>query len=83
MYVRKFRDLKERRKKCFVLIDLKVCTLTHQDIGQMDIYVRYLNSQNRSGKMYKIEGDKENNGISLTNKIDKKEEIAPPETCIF
>ncbi len=31
MYVRKFQDLKERRKKCFVLIDLKVCTLTHQE----------------------------------------------------
>ena len=27
--------------KCFVFIDLKVGKLTHQDIGQMDIYVRY------------------------------------------
>jgi len=27
--------------KCFVLIDLKVGKLTHQDIGQMDMYVRY------------------------------------------
>ena len=27
--------------KCFVLIDLKVGKLTHQDIGQMDFYVRY------------------------------------------
>ncbi|MCK7555794.1 PDDEXK nuclease domain-containing protein [Chitinophaga sedimenti] len=26
--------------KCFVLIDLKVTELTHQDIGQMDMYVR-------------------------------------------
>ncbi|KAF5416229.1 MAG: hypothetical protein C5S38_03040 [Candidatus Methanophagaceae archaeon] len=26
--------------KCFVFIDLKVGKLTHQDIGQMDIYVR-------------------------------------------
>lgn len=26
--------------KCFVLIDLKVDELTHQDIGQMDMYVR-------------------------------------------
>jgi predicted nuclease of restriction endonuclease-like (RecB) superfamily len=26
--------------KCFVLIDLKVGELTHQDIGQMDMYVR-------------------------------------------
>lgn len=27
--------------KCFVLFDLKVGKLTHQDIGQMDFYVRY------------------------------------------
>jgi hypothetical protein len=26
--------------KCFVLIDLKTGKLTHQDIGQMDMYVR-------------------------------------------
>ncbi len=26
--------------KCFVLIDLKIGDLTHQDIGQMDMYVR-------------------------------------------
>ncbi|MGB4673717.1 MAG: PDDEXK nuclease domain-containing protein [Azovibrio sp.] len=28
--------------KCFVLIDLKTTELTHQDIGQMDMYVRML-----------------------------------------
>ncbi len=27
--------------KCFVLIDLKVGSLSYQDIGQMDFYVRY------------------------------------------
>ncbi|GAB2839737.1 PDDEXK nuclease domain-containing protein [Ferruginibacter profundus] len=27
--------------KCFVLVDLKLGKLTHQDIGQMDLYVRY------------------------------------------
>jgi hypothetical protein len=27
--------------KCFVLIDLKVGELTHQDIGQMQMYVHY------------------------------------------
>ena len=27
--------------KCFILIDLKVGKLTHEDIGQMDFYVRY------------------------------------------
>lgn len=26
--------------KCFVIIDLKTATLAHQDIGQMDMYVR-------------------------------------------
>ena len=26
--------------KCFVLIDLKTNQVTHQDIGQMDMYVR-------------------------------------------
>ena len=26
--------------KCFVLIDLKTAELTHQDVGQMDMYVR-------------------------------------------
>ena len=27
--------------KCFVLIDLKIGDLTHQDIGQMQMYVNY------------------------------------------
>lgn len=31
--------------KCFVLIDLKAGKLTHQDIGQMDLYVRYFEDQ--------------------------------------
>ena len=26
--------------KCYVLIDLKLGTITHQDVGQMDMYVR-------------------------------------------
>ena len=26
--------------KCYVLIDLKMGTVTHQDVGQMDMYVR-------------------------------------------
>jgi hypothetical protein len=28
--------------KCFVLFDLKTSELTHQDIGQMDMYVMSL-----------------------------------------
>ena len=34
--------------KCFVLIDLKVGKLSHQDIGQMDFYVRYYEKEIRS-----------------------------------
>lgn len=34
--------------KCFVLIDLKTGKLTHQDIGQMDMYVRMYDDLKRS-----------------------------------
>lgn len=34
--------------KCFLLIDLKLGKLTHQDVGQMDTYVR-LYDENRKG----------------------------------
>jgi hypothetical protein len=34
--------------KCFVLFDLKNGELTHQDIGQMDMYVRMMDEQRRS-----------------------------------
>ncbi|MEK6651317.1 MAG: PDDEXK nuclease domain-containing protein, partial [Nitrospirota bacterium] len=34
--------------KCFVLIDLKIGKLTHQDIGQMDFYVRYYENEIRA-----------------------------------
>lgn len=33
--------------KCFLLIDLKIGELTHQNIGQMDFYVRYFEDQVR------------------------------------
>lgn len=33
--------------KCFVLIDLKVGKLAHQDVGQMDMYVRVFDEQLR------------------------------------
>ena len=32
----------------FVLIDLKLDKLTHQDIGQMDFYVRYYDNEIKS-----------------------------------
>jgi predicted nuclease of restriction endonuclease-like (RecB) superfamily len=34
--------------KCFVIIDLKTTKLTHQDIGQMDMYVRMFDTLKRS-----------------------------------
>jgi len=34
--------------KCFVLFDLKTDELTHQDIGQMDMYVRLYDAERRS-----------------------------------
>ena len=34
--------------KCFLLVDLKIGRLTHQDVGQMDTYVR-IYDQNRKG----------------------------------
>lgn len=33
--------------KCFLLIDLKLNKLTHQDVGQMDMYVRMYEEQKR------------------------------------
>ncbi|MCL2104252.1 MAG: PDDEXK nuclease domain-containing protein [Kiritimatiellaeota bacterium] len=34
--------------KCFVLIDLKTTQISHQDVGQMDMYVRMFDDQRRS-----------------------------------
>jgi hypothetical protein len=34
--------------KCFVVFDLKTRELTHQDIGQMDMYIRLYDDQRRS-----------------------------------
>ena len=34
--------------KCFVLVDLKVGKLAHQDVGQMDMYVRVFDEQLRT-----------------------------------
>jgi len=45
--------------KCFVLIDLKTGKLTHQDIGQMDMYVRLFEDK------MKGEGDNPTIGIIL------------------
>jgi predicted nuclease of restriction endonuclease-like (RecB) superfamily len=45
--------------KCFVLIDLKTKELTHQDIGQMDMYVRMFDEEQKG------EGDNPTVGIIL------------------
>jgi len=54
--------------KCFVLIDLKIGKLTHQDIGQLDFYVRYWEDQ------FKPEGDNPTIGIILCS--EKNETVA-------
>lgn len=48
--------------RCFVLIDLKVGALTHQDIGQMDSYVRVFDAHARP------EGDNPTIGLILCSK---------------
>jgi predicted nuclease of restriction endonuclease-like (RecB) superfamily len=54
--------------KCFVLIDLKVGALTHQDIGQMDSYVRMFDAHARP------QGDNPTIGLILCSK--KNEAVA-------
>ena len=51
--------------KCFVLIDLKMGKITHQDVGQMDMYVRMFD------EMKRIEGDNPTIGIVLCSETDK------------
>ena len=50
--------------KCFVLIDLKTDKLTHQDVGQMDFYVRYFEDQ------VKTKDDNPTIGIILCSEKD-------------
>ena len=54
--------------KCFVLIDLKTEKITHQDVGQMDMYIRMYDELKRS------EGDNPTLGIVLC--ADTDEDIA-------
>jgi predicted nuclease of restriction endonuclease-like (RecB) superfamily len=53
--------------KCFVLIDLKVGELTHQDVGQMDMYVRLFEDRMR--------GETDNPTIGLILCTEKDETI--------
>lgn len=51
--------------KCFVLIDLKMGKLTHQDVGQMDMYVRMYDDLKRA------EGDNPSVGLILCAERDE------------
>ncbi len=51
--------------KCFVLVDLKIGKITHQDVGQMDMYIRMYDELKRS------EGDNPTLGIVLCSETDK------------
>ena len=51
--------------KCFVLVDLKVGKITHQDVGQMDMYVRMYDDLKRG------EGDNPTLGIVLCSETDE------------
>ena len=51
--------------KCFVLIDLKTDKITHQDVGQMDMYVRMFD------ELIKKEDDNPTLGIVLCSETDE------------
>ena len=51
--------------KCFVLIDLKTTKITHQDVGQMDMYVRMYDELKRT------EGDNPTIGILLCSETSQ------------
>ena len=51
--------------KCFVLIDLKIGRITHQDVGQMDMYVRMYDELKRG------EGDNPTLGMVLCSETDE------------
>jgi predicted nuclease of restriction endonuclease-like (RecB) superfamily len=51
--------------KAFVLVDLKVGKVTHQDVGQMDMYIRMFDELKRG------EGDNPTIGILLCSQTDK------------
>lgn len=51
--------------KCYVLLDLKVGKITHQDVGQMDMYVRMYDELKRT------EGDNPTIGLLLCSETDE------------
>lgn len=51
--------------KCFVLIDLKIRNVAHDDIGQMNLYLNYFKTEES------VEGDNEPIGIILSAEKDE------------
>ena len=54
--------------KCYVLIDLKVGTIAHQDVGQMDMYVRMYDELKR--------GEDDNPTLGIVLCSETSEDIA-------
>jgi predicted nuclease of restriction endonuclease-like (RecB) superfamily len=64
-----------RLLQCFVLIDLKIGEITHQDLGQMQMYVNYYD------RFVKLDTENKTIGIILCKKKnDTLVEITLPET---
>ena len=57
--------LYNRLLKCYVLIDFKIDELTHQDLGQMQMYVNYFDRYER------VEGENPTIGILLCKQSDE------------
>lgn len=57
--------LYNRLLKCYVLIDFKIEELTHQDLGQMQMYVNYFDRYER------VEGENPTIGILLCKQSDE------------
>lgn len=53
--------------RCYVLIDLKIGKLTHQDLGQMQMYVNYYDRE--------LKQDTDNSTVGLVLCEDKKEAV--------
>jgi hypothetical protein len=60
-------DFYHRILRCFVLIDIKIGKLKHQDIGQMQMYVNYYDRQ--------VKSPDENKTIGIIICKDKKDAI--------
>lgn len=56
-----------RLLKCFVIIDLKIGKVTHQDIGQMQMYVNYYDRE--------IKKDDENQTVGILLSTNKNETV--------